>query len=249
MKFSVFQTSQIGGRKKNEDRMGYSYSKAAAVFVVADGLGGHPEGDMAAQLSLQIAMSKFRDQAKPTIPKVHHFIQEVMMEVHQSLVAYAITKAMPDAPSTTMVMAVVQDHRLYLGHCGDSRMYMIRQSEIVMRTQDHSLLMRDGAVFSDSKSELQSRHTLFSCLGAASTPFIELAGPVTLEFGDRLLFCTDGLWGSLQESEILQYMQQTKVADGAAALVQLAVRNGGPRGDNVTAVAVNWEEPDNRTLT
>ena len=74
MKFSVFQTSQIGGRKKNEDRMGYSYSKAAAVFVVADGLGGHPAGDMAAQLGLQMVMSKFREQAKPTIPKVHRYI-------------------------------------------------------------------------------------------------------------------------------------------------------------------------------
>ena len=72
---------------------------------------------------------------------------------------------------------------------------------------------------------------------------------MTLAFGDRLLFCSDGLWGSVQDSEILQYMQQTKVADGAIALVQLAVRNGGSRGDNVTAVAINWEEPDNRALT
>jgi serine/threonine protein phosphatase PrpC len=249
MKFSVFQTSQIGGRKKNEDRMGYSYSKAAAVFVVADGLGGHPAGDMAAQLGLQIVMSKFREQAKPTIPKVRNFIHEVMMAVHQSLVTYAMTNAMPDTPSTTLVMAIIQDCRLYLGHCGDSRMYLIRQAEILMRTQDHSLLMRDGGVFAESEIETQGRHTLFSCLGAASAPFIELADPVTLEFGDRLLFCSDGLWGSVQESEILQYMQQSKVADGATALVQLALRNGGPRGDNVTAVAVNWEEPDNRALT
>lgn len=156
---------------------------------------------------------------------------------------------MPDTPSTTLVMAIIQDFRLYLGHCGDSRMYLIRQAEILMRTQDHSLLMRDGGVFAESEIETQGRHTLFSCLGAASAPFIELADPVTLEFGDRLLFCSDGLWGSVQESEILQYMQHSKVADGATALVQLALRNGGPRGDNVTAVAVNWEEPDNRALT
>ena len=249
MKFSVFQTSQIGGRKKNEDRMGYSYSKAAAVFVVADGLGGHPAGDMAAQLGLQMVMSKFREQAKPTIPKVHNFIYEVMMSVHQSLVAYAMSNAMADTPSTTLVMAIIQEHRLYLGHCGDSRMYLIRQAEILMQTQDHSLLMRDGPVFAESEFETQGRHTLFSCLGAASAPFIELADPVTLEFGDRVLFCSDGLWGSVQESEILQHMQQAKVADGAAALVQLALRNGGPRGDNVTAVALNWEEPDNRAMT
>lgn len=245
MKFSVFQTSQIGGRKRNEDRMGYTYSKSTAIFLVADGLGGHPDGDVASQLGLQVVMAKFRDQANPKLDHVAHFMTEAMTEVHESLIAYAVSHSMTDTPSTTMVVVVVQDGLAYLGHCGDSRGYLIRRSQVLTRTQDHSLLVRDGGSRADSGSELPSRHTLFSCLGASNVPFIEVAEPVPLCFGDRLLLCSDGLWGSVAESDIVQAMQDTKVSEATTALVNLALHKGGPRGDNVTALTVRWEEPDN----
>ena len=54
MKFSVFQLSRLGGREKNEDRMGYCYTRDAALFVLADGMGGHPDGEVAAQIALQV---------------------------------------------------------------------------------------------------------------------------------------------------------------------------------------------------
>jgi PPM family protein phosphatase len=245
MKFSVFQTSQIGGRKRNEDRVGYTYSKSSAIFLVADGLGGHPDGDVASQLGLQVVMSKFRSHANPKIEHVATFLTQAMRDVHESLMAYAVSHSMMDTPSTTMVVVIVQDGLAHLGHCGDSRGYLLRQAEVLRRTQDHSLLVRDGVLGGEGGLEQPSRHTLFSCLGASSVPFIEVAEPVALHFGDRMLLCSDGLWGSVAEADIIKAMQDPKVSEATTALVNLALHNGGPRGDNVTALTVRWEETDN----
>jgi hypothetical protein len=65
MKFSVFQISRRGGREKNEDRMGYCYTRESGLFVLADGMGGHPEGEVAAQIALQTVSAMFQRQAKP----------------------------------------------------------------------------------------------------------------------------------------------------------------------------------------
>lgn len=73
MKFNVFQLSRKGGRKNNEDRMGYCYTRDAALFVLADGMGGHTEGEVAAQLALQTMASLFQRQAKPTIKRPSDF--------------------------------------------------------------------------------------------------------------------------------------------------------------------------------
>jgi serine/threonine protein phosphatase PrpC len=246
MKFSVFQTSQIGGRKRNEDRMGYTYSKSSAIFLVADGLGGHPDGDVASQLGLQVVMSKFRTHAQPKIEHVANFMTEAMKDVHERLITYAVSHSMIDTPSTTMVVLILQEGLAYMGHCGDSRGYLIRQKEVLTRTQDHSLLVRDGVLSANSDVELPSRHTLFSCLGASNVPFIEVAEPVRLRFGDHLLLCSDGLWGSVAEADIVKAMQDFKVSEATTALVNLALNNGGPRGDNVTALTVRWEEVDNQ---
>jgi serine/threonine protein phosphatase PrpC len=208
-------------------------------------LGGHPDGDVASQLGLQVVMSKFRTHASPRIDQVASFLTEAMTDVHESLIAYAVSHSMIDTPSTTMVVVIVQDGLAYMGHCGDSRGYLIRQKDVLTRTQDHSLLVRDRGIRADSDLELPSRHTLFSCLGASSVPFIEVAEPVALRFGDRMLLCSDGLWGSVSEADIVQAMQDPKVSEAATALVNLALHNGGPRGDNVTALSVRWEEADN----
>ena len=74
MKFSVFQVSRKGGREKNEDRMGYCYTREAGLFVLADGMGGHPDGEVAAQLALQILSARFQREAQPVVgdAEVHH---------------------------------------------------------------------------------------------------------------------------------------------------------------------------------
>lgn len=89
MKFNVFQLSRKGGRKNNEDRMGYCYTRDAALFVLADGMGGHAEGEVAAQLALQTMATQFQQQAQPTIKKPADFLSDSLLAAHHRIVRYA----------------------------------------------------------------------------------------------------------------------------------------------------------------
>ena len=138
MKFSVFQLSRRGGRQKNEDRMGYSYTRESALFVLADGMGGHPKGEVAAQIAIQTVSSMFQRQARPALKNVPEFLSAALLGAHHQLLRYSNERAMLDTPRTTLVVAVVQDGCAHWIHCGDSRLYLVRDAELLMRTRDHS---------------------------------------------------------------------------------------------------------------
>ncbi len=77
MKFSVFQVSRKGGREKNEDRMGYCYTRESGLFALADGMGGHPEGEVAAQIALQTIAALFQREPRPVLKDVKAFLHDV----------------------------------------------------------------------------------------------------------------------------------------------------------------------------
>jgi serine/threonine protein phosphatase PrpC len=134
MMFSVFQVSRMGGRKRNEDRMGYTYTQGSVMFLVADGLGGHPQGDVASQICLQVATSMFHKQAVPKLADVAQFLQAVMLAAHEQLLSYAATQGLEQTPSSTLVLAVLQDNQCHTAHCGDSRRYLVRGGAVLSRT-------------------------------------------------------------------------------------------------------------------
>ena len=138
MKFSVFQVSRKGGRLKNEDRMGYCYTRESGLFVLADGMGGHPEGEVAAQLALQTIAALYQREARPVLKDVKAFLTSAVMAAHQQIMRYAGNKGMLDTPRTTVVAAVLQGTTATWIHCGDSRLYVVRDGELLTRTRDHS---------------------------------------------------------------------------------------------------------------
>ena len=191
MKFSVFQVSRRGGREKNEDRMGYCYTREAGLFVLADGMGGHPEGEVAAQIALQTIAARFQSQAKPALADVQEFLSSALLAAHHQILRYASDKGALDSPRTTLVAAVLQGGCATWVHCGDSRLYMVRAGELLTRTRDHSYMELPHIPASLAHI---NRNVLFTCLGSPTKPIYDLAGPVALEQGDRILLCSDGLW-------------------------------------------------------
>lgn len=243
MKFSVFQLTRQGGRDKNEDRMGYCYTPQAGLCVVADGMGGHPEGEVAAQLAVETISKLFQRDAQPALADVRGFLQASVMAAHRQIVRYAADKRLEDTPRTTVVVLVVQGDAAWWAHCGDSRLYLVREGQLHTRTRDHSYLeqRKDSRAGQGTSA---NRNVLYTCLGSPSTPTVDVSGPTSLRLGDRLLLCSDGLWGNLEDTPLVATLSQHALPEAAAALSEEALRAGGEGCDNVTLLALEWETPD-----
>lgn len=242
MKFSVFQLSRRGGREKNEDRMGYCYTRESCLFLLADGMGGHPEGEVAAQIALQTISALFQNQAKPQLKDVHEFLSSALLAAHHQILRYASDKGMMDTPRTTLIAAVLQSGSASWVHCGDSRLYLVRDGALVTRTRDHSYLELRNAP--PPGLEHINRNILFTCLGSPSKPIYDITGPVHIVQGDRMLLCSDGLWGMLSDEHIARQLGRQSVSHAVPDLVEDALRKAGEGSDNVSVVALEWETPD-----
>ena len=245
MKFTVFQVSRKGGRLQNEDRMGYSYTRSSGILMLADGMGGHPEGEVAAQLALQAISAMYQKQANPKIEDAAVFLNAAVMAAHRAIIKYAIEKGMLDTPRTTVVAALVQDGCAYWAHCGDSRLYLVRAGKLVVRTRDHSYMEQPPQGHSASRAaERLNRNILYTCLGSPTKPVFDIAGPTPLLQGDKILLCSDGLWGSLDDGDIVRQLSGKAVGMSVPDLVESALQKAGASSDNVTAIAMDWETPD-----
>lgn len=246
MKFSVFQVSRRGGRQQNEDRMGYSYTRSSSILLLADGMGGHPEGEVAAQIALQSISALYQQEANPEIADVEAFLNAAILTAHRQIIKYAVERGMLDTPRTTVVAAVVQDGCASWVHCGDSRFYLVRQGQLVVRTRDHSYLEQPPAhaLANPRMAERMNRNILYTCLGSPTKPVYDLAGPVPLHEGDKLMLCSDGLWSSVSDGDIVQQLSTKPVGKAVPDLVERALHKAGASSDNVTMIAMEWETPD-----
>ena len=222
--------------------MGYCYPREAGLFVLADGMGGHPEGEVAAQLALQTISALYQKEARPIVKDVTEFLSSSLMAAHHQIIRYASEKGMLDTPRTTLVAAIVQGTSATWVHCGDSRLYVVRDGELLTRTRDHSYLEQQSAGV--IRMDRINRNILFTCLGSPTKPVFDVTGPVTLQQGDKILLCSDGLWGTLADADIVRQLSAQSVSDAVPDLVEMALRNGGEHCDNVTVIALEWETPD-----
>jgi PPM family protein phosphatase len=242
MQFSVYQVSRKGGREKNEDRMGYCYTRDAGLFALADGMGGHPEGEVASQLALQTLAAMFQREAKPKLAEPLRFLHEAIVAGHHQLLRYATERGLMDTPRTTIVACVIQGNAAYWAHCGDSRLYLVRGDKLVARTRDHSYSeLQETLSQVVPMGDRVNRNVLFTCLGSPGKPVVDTAGPLLVNPGDRVMLCSDGLWGTLPDPTITEILTKHAISDAVPELVERALRVAGERSDNVTVLAVEWE--------
>ncbi|MCK6390695.1 MAG: serine/threonine-protein phosphatase [Azonexus sp.] len=245
MRFSIYQESRQGGRANNEDRTTYSYSRDALLMVIADGMGGHHYGEVAAQIAIQTLADGFQREARPLLADPFRFLQKGMTNAHHSILDYAERHRLDDSPRTTCVACIVQDNVAYWAHAGDSRLFLIRGGKVIAQTKDHSrfqLLMEEGLVSPAQAATHPERNKIYSCLGSPTTPEIDFSRKTPLEHGDVVLLCTDGLWGITPGEEMATALKGNNLLQVVPMLLSQAETKAGPRGDNLSVVAVRWEE-------
>jgi serine/threonine protein phosphatase PrpC len=230
--------------------MGYCYTRDSGLFALADGMGGHPEGEVAAQLALQTIASAFQREAKTSLKNPVKFLQDAVLAGHHQLLRYATEKGLVDTPRTTIVVCVLQGKSAYWAHCGDSRLYLVRAGALQARTRDHSYSELQQTLAQVVPIDARfNRSVLFTCLGSPGKPVVDTAGPVVLRPGDRIMLCSDGLWSVVDDQEIVDTLSQHGLSDAVPELVEQALRNGGSHSDNVTVLAVEWEAAEDHDST
>ena len=242
MRFAVYQVSRKGGRAKNEDRMGYCYTRESGLFALADGMGGHPEGEVASQLALQTLAASFQREARPRLADPLRFLHDAIVAGHHQLLRYATERGLLDTPRTTIAACLLQGNAAYWAHCGDSRLYLVRGDKLVARTRDHSYSeLQETLAHVMPTGDRLNRNVLFTCLGSPGKPVVDAAGPLRMHPRDRVLLCSDGLWGSVSDAEITDVVASNAISEAVPELVERALRVAGERSDNVTVLAVEWE--------
>jgi PPM family protein phosphatase len=247
MQFSVYQESHIGGRKINQDRMGYSFTRDALLLLLADGMGGHIRGEMAATIAMQTIGNLFQQNANPYIKKPEQFLEESFVAAHREILRYRDLQKLTETPRTTIVACLIQHNTAIWAHCGDSRLYWMRHGQILSRTRDHSrieTLIAQGKVDPSERSTHPDRNKLFNCLGAPNLPIVEISRRASLQAGDVMLLCSDGLWSMLPDHVLAQRLQDSTIVRAVPELLNEATGIAGKSSDNATALAMMWQGSD-----
>jgi protein phosphatase len=247
MQFSVYQKSQIGGRRINQDRMGYSYTREALLMVLADGMGGHLGGEIAATITLQALSTLFQAHATPYVKKPERFLEDALVKAHHDILRYSAAHQLRDTPRTTVVACLVQHNSAIWAHCGDSRLYWVRGGQLLARTRDHSHiehLISKGRASESERSTHPDRNKLYNCLGASTPPSVALSRQASLLPGDVLMLCSDGLWSMLPDHDIVRRLASQTVVQAVPDMIATALEVAGPKADNTTALAIMWQGED-----
>jgi len=245
VKFTIYQESRVGKRANNEDRIAHCYSRDALMMVVADGMGGHYYGEIAAQIAVQALAESFQREATPGIRDPFLFLQNSMMNAHRAIIDFTDAHSLKDSPRTTCVACIVQDNIAYWAHAGDSRLYHMRGGKVLFHTRDHSrvqLLIDQGIITEAQAAVHPDRNKVYSCLGGRQTPEIDFSRKTPLEAGDVLALSTDGLWGVLPAEMIAVALKSDNLMQAVPMVLGQAEIRGGPNADNLSIVAVRWED-------
>jgi serine/threonine protein phosphatase PrpC len=244
-------------RKNNEDRYAVSSftiskddARPAVFAVVADGIGGHRAGEIAAELAVNyISQGVSESDASKPVKTLRTAIEDAS----QAIAAHSAGKAEQEGMGSTCACAWVIDSQLYTAHVGDSRMYLMREGKIKRMTKDHTWVqeaMEKGIITPEQAHDHPNVHVIRRYLGSLGLPKVDfrmwLDGAETdeeamsnqgfeLEPADTILLCSDGLTDLVWDDEILKIIHSGKdLTSAAESLVNTANERGGH--DNITVV-------------
>lgn len=243
MRYETGIANHLGNRSSNQDRFAIIESEEGVLLVLADGMGGHAGGEVAAQAVVDVARSSYLHGVRP-VPQPARFLTDIIHTTHRTLVDYATERsAGNNIPGTTAVLCLIQHGQMHWAHVGDSRLYLFRQGLPVYRTTDHSYveeLYRQGVISRSDQDNHPRRNHITQCIGTLQqVPEVEVGKGKALRAGDVVLLCSDGLWGALDDAQLGLFLREEGDLDTALEdMATSAERNSYPRSDNISVVAL-----------
>lgn len=245
------QTDVGAVREHNEDA--WRHTADGSMVVVADGMGGHQAGEVAADMATQVLAELFEQREAPKPwwrfwsgpPEGRARLIDAVQRANRSVFTTSLRDPSRQGMGTTLVAIWLDGEVLHHAHVGDSRLYLLRGDDFEQLTDDHSLLnkYRQAGLVSDADAErFPYKNVIVRALGLWPQTRVD-AGTAALEAGDRLLLCSDGLTDLVDDTTIHRQLDAARSpADAASELVQAALQAGGI--DNITAVVVDVESED-----
>ncbi len=249
--YAVSESANGKMRDKNEDAI-FNYIArdttpkgvgALGLFIVADGMGGHLNGELASKTAIESVKASLmvnlidpllseKAMAEPAV--IEAAINQAFLQAQEAVLSKA------QGSGTTLTLLFIADNRAYFGHVGDSRLYADTRSEgLRCLTVDHSLVRRLvdlGQIESKAAREHPQRNILFRALGQGDGFKVDL-GSLPLTEATVFLLCSDGLWGLVDQNSLARYLRPGRQnAETASRLVALANEAGGT--DNISAIVI-----------
>lgn len=235
----------IGDRSEQQDRVGlfaHPTRKATLLAVLADGMGGHTGGALAAQQVVHSAKTNF-ETGSLAPNEIHATLVAAINDAHDGI---KLTRLSSETdPHSTACLLVLQPGRADWAHCGDSRIYHFRHGQRLSRTWDHSHVMnlvKMGYLTEEQAGQHPQKNLLISCLGEEEPPQIECAESVPLVDGDCFLLCSDGLWAYFTDEELGRVLKDFSVRQAAEILINTARDRANGRGDNCSLAIVRLQQ-------
>ena len=227
-------------RQNNEDSFGYwepeddrQFQRKGRLAVVADGMGGYEGGQEASRLAVETLVAVYRDFGGDD-PQAA--LIEALQAAHEQIRQYSFAHPELRGMGTTCTAAAVVQDALYYVHVGDTRLYLIRDGQISRVTRDHSYvgrLVESGMISAEEAETHPQRNILTAALGTNPDLIMDSPGhPEPLRPEDVLLLCSDGLWGLVRDSEMLDAVENKSAEQAGREMIELARERGGP--DNIT---------------
>lgn len=247
MRFTIFQDSRQGDRQGNEDRVGYSYSRDVLLMTIADGMGGHAQGEVAAEIAVTEITRRFQQEARNRLKKPSEFLLTAIQAAHRAIVSHAVEHNLLECPRTTCIACIVQGGNAYWAHAGDSRLYVLRRGELAAFTQDHSrvqMMIDAGEITAEAAARHPDRNKIFSCLGGVVPPQIAVGREFALQSGDAIVLSTDGFWTQIPSNILGSMLRKQTLVELMPGLLVEAQRRARGESDNISVVAMTWENQE-----
>lgn len=226
--------SELGARPEQQDRWGIFQSpdRRGLLAILADGMGGHLDGALGAQIVIDEARNFVQTPPASSSHDRLAALELLCQRMHEAI------NSRSETARSTVVMAWLEGDQAYWLNIGDSRLYHFRNGRRLMRTRDHSavqLLMDLGEIDESEMANHPAQNRLYRCLGGEEHPKPDL-GQFAIQAGDLLALCSDGVWEHLTEAEIWDAARANHPTVAARLLTAQAAQQGGAVADNATLI-------------
>lgn len=246
--FAAATDAKHPGKTQNQDAVFATTGKTESgitygLFVVADGVGGLKDGNRASQTIVDTLAAHFETVwpaitavSDRTIMRLRQQLKKSIYKANETIQAMTGTK--DERMASTITCAIILEQVLIVANAGDSRTYLYRQNQLEQLTQDHSLvawLVRQEQITAEQALTHPYRNVLTHALGATDKPQIDLFTQ-RLFPGDWLLLCSDGIWGTLPDETLADYLHTAVSPEQIAPTLMAAAQN---HSDDLSLILVH----------